>query len=139
MRSRTCRGCVVTLNPATHAWPSSSSSRVDRIFTAVVLPAPFGPRSPQTVPDSTSRSNPLSPIPALALAYCLRTPCAAIASALLSIDTLLSLLCLFTTGLALVRSSDNVLYVHCTVQCTLCGRIVSRKMRDDGPNGRTYS
>src|SRR5688572_12740131 len=49
---------------------------VDRIFTAVVLPAPFGPSREKTVPSGTARSMPsrttLSP-------YDLRSPFAAIA------------------------------------------------------------
>src|SRR3954465_7957416 len=51
--------------------------------TAVVLPAPFGPRTPSTVPASTVRSTPRSastgaPLPRLA-AKVLRRPSTAIA------------------------------------------------------------
>src|SRR5215216_721919 len=40
------------------ARPAVGASRVVRIRTAVVLPAPLGPSSPRTVPDATSRSTP---------------------------------------------------------------------------------
>jgi hypothetical protein len=40
------------------AVPTSGASRVARIRTSVVLPAPLRPRRPSTVPRSTSRSTP---------------------------------------------------------------------------------
>ena len=46
--------------PATSARPPSGSSSVVKIRTAVVLPAPFGPSRPNTVPAATSRSRPSS-------------------------------------------------------------------------------
>ena len=57
-RRPTACGSVATSAPATVAVPSSTSSNVVRIDTAVVLPAPFGPSSPTTVPSSTTRSRP---------------------------------------------------------------------------------
>ena len=44
--------------------------------TAVVLPAPFGPRSPSTVPSGTARSTPQR---ASTLPYDLRSPSASMA------------------------------------------------------------
>ena len=38
--------------------PESGSRMVERIRTAVVLPAPLGPSSPSTVPVSTSSETP---------------------------------------------------------------------------------
>src|SRR5918998_6608482 len=56
--------------------PESDVMSVDRIWTAVVFPAPFGPSSEKTVPAGTCRSTPsrttLSPND-------LRSPAAAIA------------------------------------------------------------
>ena len=49
-----------TSKPATVARPASARSRVARIRTVVVLPAPFGPSRPRTVPSSTTRSTPSS-------------------------------------------------------------------------------
>src|SRR5688572_28784920 len=60
MRRRTSSAWVTTSNPATRARPRSGRSRVDRIRSAVVLPAPLGPSSPQTVPAGTDRSKPSS-------------------------------------------------------------------------------
>src|SRR5215210_11726 len=45
-------------SPATRIVPASARRRVVRTRTAVVLPAPLGPRSPRTVPGSASRSTP---------------------------------------------------------------------------------
>ena len=42
------------------ACPASAPIRVDRIWTVVVLPAPFGPSSAKIVPSATSRSMPSS-------------------------------------------------------------------------------
>ena len=44
--------------PPTATSPASGVSRVVRMWTAVVLPAPFGPSSANTVPAGTSRSIP---------------------------------------------------------------------------------
>ena len=49
-----------TSTPATRAVPSSGASSVVRIRTAVVLPAPFGPSRPRTIPVSAARSTPSS-------------------------------------------------------------------------------
>ena len=46
--------------PSTDARPSSSGMIVVRMRTAVVLPAPFGPSSPSTVPASTPKDTPSS-------------------------------------------------------------------------------
>src|SRR5690606_7919408 len=58
IRARTSRGRRATSRPATVARPASSRSRVDRMRTAVVLPAPFGPSRPCTVPVRTARPKP---------------------------------------------------------------------------------
>src|SRR5579859_1869287 len=46
--------------PSTRARPASGSSSVVRMRKAVVLPAPFGPRRPSTVPCGTDGSMPRS-------------------------------------------------------------------------------
>src|SRR5215212_3441783 len=56
--SRTASASRLTSCPATRISPWSGSSRVARIRTIVVLPAPLGPRSANTVPSSTVRSTP---------------------------------------------------------------------------------
>ena len=53
MRRFTSDGSVNTLTPATRADPPSAFRRPSRISTVVVFPAPFGPRRPNTSPDST--------------------------------------------------------------------------------------
>jgi hypothetical protein len=50
----------MTSSPATLAVPSSGVSSVVRMRTAVVLPAPFGPSWPNTVPVSMPMSTPRS-------------------------------------------------------------------------------
>src|SRR5580704_17825013 len=57
---RTAAASRTTSRPSTRARPPSGSSSVVRIRTAVVLPAPFGPRTPSTVPRGTDRSMPRS-------------------------------------------------------------------------------
>src|SRR4051812_24923584 len=52
--------CSTTSRPATVALPESGLRRVVSTRTAVVLPAPFGPSSPSTLPGATSRSTPSS-------------------------------------------------------------------------------
>src|SRR4051794_27035747 len=52
---RTDCACVATSKPATVARPASGTDMPERIRTAVVLPAPFGPSRPQTVPRGTSK------------------------------------------------------------------------------------
>lgn len=58
MASRTFAGCGATSKPSILAAPSSALSRVDRIFAAVVLPAPFEPSSAKILPRATSKSTP---------------------------------------------------------------------------------
>ena len=58
VRRRTARACSTTSSPATRARPASGASSVARMCTTVVLPAPFGPRTPGIVPSSTARSSP---------------------------------------------------------------------------------
>src|SRR5215217_7498139 len=60
MRARSAAASATTSRPATRAVPASGSSRVARMRTVVVLPAPLGPRTPSTVPGATSRSTPSS-------------------------------------------------------------------------------
>src|SRR5438445_13686603 len=55
IRCFTCIGSRRTLNPATVASPSVMSVRPVSNLIIVVLPAPFGPRRPKTVPDATFR------------------------------------------------------------------------------------
>ena len=50
MDSRTFAACVATSKALTLAVPASALSRVDRIFTTVVLPAPFEPSSARCCP-----------------------------------------------------------------------------------------
>src|SRR4051794_30702405 len=58
MTLRTRPGCASTSIPATVAVPASGSRRVVSTRTTVVLPAPFGPSNPTTVPSGTRRSTP---------------------------------------------------------------------------------
>jgi hypothetical protein len=51
---------VATSKPFTLAVPVSALSSVDRIFTTVVLPAPFGPSKAKMWPGATSKSTPPS-------------------------------------------------------------------------------
>src|SRR5205807_2354009 len=53
-------GSLTTSKPATVARPASGLSRVVKMRTAVVLPAPLGPRSASSEPSATCRSSPLS-------------------------------------------------------------------------------
>ena len=57
---RTASGCWTTSSPTTRAMPESGRDRVFRTFTVVDLPAPFGPRSPNTVPAGTANVRPSS-------------------------------------------------------------------------------
>ena len=57
---RTRSGSRSTSWPATTARPSSGRVSVVSTFTVVDLPAPFGPRSPNTVPASTEKPTPSS-------------------------------------------------------------------------------
>ena len=74
---RTPAGLRSTSTPTTSAEPSSGCSRVERIRTTVVLPAPFGPSRPSTVPVGTEMSTPSS---AVTLPYRLTSPRALTAS-----------------------------------------------------------
>ena len=56
--SRTLPACLATSKPLTVALPASALSRVDRIFTTVVLPAPLEPSRAKMLPAATSRSTP---------------------------------------------------------------------------------
>ena len=58
MTWRSCWAWRTTSKPATVARPASGLSSVARMRTVVVLPAPFGPSRPRTVPSSTVRSTP---------------------------------------------------------------------------------
>src|SRR3954454_6445714 len=58
--SRTLAASRTTSYPAMRACPASGSDKVARMRTAVVFPAPFGPRTPQTLPLGTLRSRPRS-------------------------------------------------------------------------------
>ncbi len=60
MMRRTVSASVTTSWPSTEACPESGPRMVERMRTAVVLPAPLGPSSPSTVPASTSRETPSS-------------------------------------------------------------------------------
>src|SRR4051795_11025470 len=57
-RRRTASASRTTSWPSTYAVPSSGSISVASIRIVVVLPAPFGPRNPYTVPVGTARSTP---------------------------------------------------------------------------------
>ena len=56
IRARSLPASLTTSKPATRAVPPSGARRVVRMRTAVVLPAPLGPRSPRMLPASTRRS-----------------------------------------------------------------------------------
>ncbi len=58
--ARIASGSRVRSCPATSIRPASGGIKVDRIWTVVVLPAPFGPRREKTVPSGTARSMPSS-------------------------------------------------------------------------------
>src|SRR2546430_11357445 len=55
IRCFTCIGSRRTSNPATDASPSVMSAKPVSNLIIVVLPAPFGPRRPKTVPEATFR------------------------------------------------------------------------------------
>ena len=55
---RTRCGSRATSTPNTRACPASIGSIVASIFSVVVFPAPFGPRTPKISPWRTSRSTP---------------------------------------------------------------------------------
>ena len=78
---RTWCGSVTTSYPPTRAVPAWAWSRVARMRTAVVLPAPLGPSTPRTVPGGTARSTPSR---ACGLAEALPSPSASIARPIVS-------------------------------------------------------
>ena len=57
---RTRSASRTTSKPLIRAVPASGVSSVERMRTAVVLPAPLGPSTPSTVPRGTARSTPCS-------------------------------------------------------------------------------
>src|SRR5258706_28864 len=58
--------------PSNSTVPASGESSCSQIWMVVVLPAPFGPRSPKHSPARTSRSSPSTATTSL---YALRRPC----------------------------------------------------------------
>src|SRR4051794_8500659 len=58
MRERSAAASRTTSCPATRALPASGSSSVARMRTAVVFPAPLGPRRPSTLPVRAAKSTP---------------------------------------------------------------------------------
>src|SRR6516165_3154373 len=72
-----------TSYPHTSACPPSARRRVARIRTAVVLPAPFGPSTPSTVPCRATRSTPAS---AVVLPKRLTRPLASIALVMVALS-----------------------------------------------------
>src|SRR2546422_1769090 len=60
MLFRTARLSRTTSCPAMRALPRVGRSSVARMWTVVVLPAPFGPRKPKNSASPTSRSRPSS-------------------------------------------------------------------------------
>ncbi len=58
MFRRTELGSSTTSKPATEARPESGLARVVRIRTAVVLPAPLGPRTPRMEAAGTEKLTP---------------------------------------------------------------------------------
>ena len=58
IRRRARSGWWATSTPATRAVPEVMESSVVSMRTVVDLPAPFGPRKPNTSPAATSRSTP---------------------------------------------------------------------------------
>jgi hypothetical protein len=58
--ARTASGSRATSCPATRSSPASARIRVERIWTVVVLPAPFGPSRAKVSPGATVKSMPFS-------------------------------------------------------------------------------
>ena len=69
IRALTPRGSLATSMPATVALPESMVRMPSIISRVVVLPAPFGPRMPNTSPLATSK---LTPSTACSVPYFLR-------------------------------------------------------------------
>ena len=55
---RACTGSEATSTPPTVARPLVGRTRVVSMPTVVVLPAPFGPSSPNTSPEVTANETP---------------------------------------------------------------------------------
>jgi hypothetical protein len=55
-------GSPATSNPATRALPSVASISVARMRIVVVLPAPFGPRNPNTSPGRHAEGDAVEPL-----------------------------------------------------------------------------
>ena len=53
---------LTTSQPRTRAVPAVGASKVARIRTSVVFPAPFGPSSPSTFPAGAVRDTPSSAV-----------------------------------------------------------------------------
>ena len=79
---RTRSGSRATSNPATSASPASAEIKVEMMWIAVVLPAPFGPSRANTEPAGTSRSIPSR---TTCLPYDLRRPRTRIAGAAVAV------------------------------------------------------
>src|SRR4051812_38977984 len=62
MAARTLSASRTTSSPTTSARPALAVSSVVRMRTTVVLPAPFGPSSPSTLPSATVRLTPSSAV-----------------------------------------------------------------------------
>src|SRR5947209_10699001 len=58
MLRRTSSRSLTTSWPATAALPEEGFASVHSMLIVVVLPAPFGPRKPNTSPAATSKSTP---------------------------------------------------------------------------------
>jgi len=64
--------CIVLVSsPRMDTFPLFGSNWLERIFKSVVLPAPFGPRSPKISPYLTERVMPVS----ASVYFGLKTPC----------------------------------------------------------------
>jgi hypothetical protein len=125
IRRRTDAASLRTSEPATFARPASARSNVARTRTAVVLPAPFGPSSPWTVPAGTATSNPSS---AAVVPYAFRSPSATTTGALPVIRPPLCTSYEVTSEHSIVR---------CTELCRISARRRARRARPIPGAGRT--
>ena len=106
MDSRTSAACVATSKPLTLAVPASALSSVDRIFTTVVLPAPFEPSRAKMCP--APRRSPRRAAPA---APCTTSPVPARGSLLLRGHH-----CVLFLGLGALDGGGQpllLLFIHC--------------------------